>query len=113
MNALRPGTLARSWGRMTVHEWDGAEPAILFLHGNRCAARNWYLLRQLTIPVAQIYGTAGWREDTPTRLAIPEKPNIRLYRIEGAGHFLPHKRPVEVARICEEVRRMTPRRISS
>lgn len=74
-----------------------------------CAFNGFDMLRQLTVPVAEIYGTAGWREDSLMRLGIPENPNIRLHRIEGAGHFLLHERPHEVARICWEARRSIAR----
>jgi pimeloyl-ACP methyl ester carboxylesterase len=67
------------------------------------------MLQMLTIPVLEIYGTAGWRVDTLDRLAIPGNPNIQLRRIEGAGHFLLHERPDEVGRLCWETRSQTTR----
>jgi len=64
------------------------------------------MLSELTIPVVEMYGTAGWREDALTSPLIPDKPNIQIRWIHGAGHFLLHERPHEVAQVCREARAM-------
>jgi len=69
-----------------------------------CSFDGFQMLSRLEIPVTEIYGTAGRREDTMNRLAIPENPHIELRWIEGAGHFLLHERPAEVAGMCHGVR---------
>ncbi len=69
-----------------------------------CAYDGYDMLGRLTIPVAEIYGTAGWQGASAACLRIPDTPHITLHWIDGAGHFLLHERPVEVARICREMR---------
>lgn len=59
-------------------------------------------LRRATIPVLEVYGDMGRTAETLARLSIPDNPAIELRWIEGAGHYLPHERPQEVARLCEE-----------
>lgn len=57
-------------------------------------------LQGAKIPVQEVYGDAGRLPDTERRLCIPSNPNITTAWIPGAGHYLPHEAPREVARIC-------------
>jgi pimeloyl-ACP methyl ester carboxylesterase len=54
------------------------------------------------IPVLEAYGAVGRTETTRAGLRVPESPWIRVAWVEGAGHFLPHARPAEVAGLCAE-----------
>ncbi len=69
-----------------------------------CRFDGFQMLGRLEIPVVEIYGTAGRRDETMDTLAIPESRHIRIHWIEGAGHFLLHEHPAEVARVCHGVR---------
>jgi pimeloyl-ACP methyl ester carboxylesterase len=59
-------------------------------------------LQGVRIPVVEVYGEVGRTPDTERRLDIPPNPFISLEWIEGAGHYVPHAKPGEVARICGE-----------
>jgi len=52
------------------------------------------------IPVLSVYGRAGGEGMGREDLLLPAKPNIELMWLEGAGHYLPHERPREVADAC-------------
>ena len=71
-----------------------------------CAFDGYAMLEQITIPVVEIYGTVGWREDTLAKLQVPDTPYIQLRWLDGAGHFLLQERPDAVAQICREARAM-------
>ena len=60
-------------------------------------------LEATMIPVAEVYGGMGRTEGTLERLMIPSNRMIRQVWIEGAGHYLPHERPQEVAEVCEGI----------
>ncbi|MBI3986737.1 MAG: alpha/beta hydrolase [Lentisphaerae bacterium] len=59
-------------------------------------------LRKAAIPVWEVYGDCGKTKDTEKLLAVPNNPRIAIRWIQGAGHYLPHEKPVEVAQICAE-----------
>jgi pimeloyl-ACP methyl ester carboxylesterase len=44
----------------------------------------------------------GRTAETERRLGVPPNPHIRWRWVAGAGHYLPHERPAEVAAICRE-----------
>lgn len=67
----------------SVREFDGSE-----------------FLQQAEMPIYSVYGAAGRLESTRASLLVPEKDNIRVCWVEGAGHYLPQERPDEVAMIC-------------
>ena len=54
------------------------------------------------IPIAEVYGDKGRTNSTRRGLMIPDKPNIEVIWIPGAGHYLPHERPADVATIIAE-----------
>jgi pimeloyl-ACP methyl ester carboxylesterase len=60
-------------------------------------------LQHVRIPVVEVYGEAGRTPDTEKQLEIPANPCISRLWVTGAGHYLPHAKPREVARICGEV----------
>lgn len=57
-------------------------------------------LASARIPILEVYGARGRIDSTRARLMIPDNPRIRLEWISDAGHYLPHERPDEVARLC-------------
>ena len=57
-------------------------------------------LEGATIPILEVYGGMGRTRRTRRALRVPENPNIEWVWIAGAGHYLPHERPDEVARAC-------------
>jgi 3-oxoadipate enol-lactonase len=59
-------------------------------------------LARTTVPTVEVYGDAGSTPDTERALQIPKNPHIRTVWIAGAGHYLPHEKPAEIARICRE-----------
>jgi pimeloyl-ACP methyl ester carboxylesterase len=60
------------------------------------------VLRSATIPVIAAFGDVGRNDLTLKTLTIPEIPTIGMRWIPGAGHYLPHERPVEVASLIGE-----------
>jgi len=70
------------WDRFqqSVGEFDGAQ-----------------FLRGAQIPILEVYGAMGRNDRTQGNLGVPENPLIEWVWIEGAGHYLPHERPLEVA----------------
>jgi pimeloyl-ACP methyl ester carboxylesterase len=60
-------------------------------------------LQRVRIPVVEVYGDAGRTPGTEKQLEVPANPCISLRWVKGAGHYLPHANPREVARICGEV----------
>jgi pimeloyl-ACP methyl ester carboxylesterase len=67
----------------------------------RFDAYEW--LSGLEIPIIEAYGSTGRTEKTRRRLLVPDTPWLELVWIDGAGHYLPHERPAEVAEACERV----------
>jgi 3-oxoadipate enol-lactonase len=57
-------------------------------------------LASARIPVLEVYGARGRIGSTRARLMIPDNPRIRLEWIPDSGHYLPHERPDDVARLC-------------
>lgn len=53
------------------------------------------------IPIWEVYGTMGRTAQTQAMLDVPPNPMIRWVWIDGAGHYLPHEKPREVAAVCE------------
>ncbi len=60
----------------------------------------WDTLQSARIPIWEVYGGLGRAEQTQTRLQVPANPCICWRWLAGAGHYLPHERPGEVAEIC-------------
>jgi pimeloyl-ACP methyl ester carboxylesterase len=54
-------------------------------------------LRRAEIPILEIYGELGRRAESAQALRVPDNPRIAWRWIAGAGHYLPHERPAEVA----------------
>ena len=57
-------------------------------------------LQEAAIPIVEVYGEMGKSAETEALLYIPPNPRISLIWIAGAGHYLPHEKPEEVADIC-------------
>jgi hypothetical protein len=60
-------------------------------------------LRATRIPVFAAYGAMGRTASTETLLMMPPNPAIATFWIAGAGHYLPHERPLEAAGICAQL----------
>ena len=56
-------------------------------------------LERASIPIYEVFGSSGRNDLTDQRLCIPSNPNIRWVWVPNAGHYLPHERPSEVAKI--------------
>ena len=63
-------------------------------------ADAWEYLETTPLPILEVYGALGARPDAQAHLAIPQRPNIAWVWLQGAGHYLPHERPEDVAAIC-------------
>ena len=61
------------------------------------------LLQSVEMPVLQAYGGMGRNALTREKLRVPPNPHIRWRWIRGAGHYLPHERPAEVAEAAASV----------
>lgn len=67
-------------------------------------------LQNADIPILEAYGSMGRNASTRETLRVPPNPHIRWRWIRGAGHYLPHERPAEVAEAAASVwRRITER----
>jgi pimeloyl-ACP methyl ester carboxylesterase len=53
-------------------------------------------------PILEVYGDRGREKPPLAALYIPVRPNITVRWIEGASHYLPLERPVEVAQAFME-----------
>jgi len=62
----------------------------------------WPYLAGARIPILEVYGDAYLRQGTREVLRIPDNPAIVLHWIKGAGHYLPHERPEEVAALVRD-----------
>lgn len=60
-------------------------------------------LRAAGMPVFEVYGEMGKTASTEASLLIPPNPAIEIFWVPGAGHYLPHEKPVEVAKICKRM----------
>ena len=52
------------------------------------------------LPIIQVLGAAGRTADTVAKLHIPNRANVDVRWVPGAGHYLPHERPADVAAAC-------------
>lgn len=59
-------------------------------------------LKEASIPIYEVFGDMGRNDETEHLLNIPSNPYIHVKWIPDAGHYLPHERPEEVAKICIE-----------
>lgn len=57
-------------------------------------------LARAPIPVTHLYGTHGQRPGTLAGLDLLANPRASTVWIPGAGHYLPHEKPVESAAAC-------------
>ncbi|HUU22612.1 MAG TPA: alpha/beta hydrolase [Phycisphaerae bacterium] len=57
-------------------------------------------LRTARIPIIEVYGDMGRTDRTEALLGVPDNPCIEWIWIPGAGHYLPHESPRQVARAC-------------
>lgn len=57
-------------------------------------------LEKATIPILEVFGGMGKNEYTEEKLRIPPNSNVQVVWINGAGHYLPHESPTEVAELC-------------
>ena len=65
-------------------------------------------LKQTQMPIWQVYGDLGRKEDSERRLRVPNRAHILWHWVKGAGHYLPHECSADVAHICRQaVKRMT------
>ena len=62
-------------------------------------------LERAAFPIFAVYGGMGRNARTQARLRVPPNRNIRWVWIDGAGHYLPHECPAEVAAVVERLRR--------
>jgi pimeloyl-ACP methyl ester carboxylesterase len=60
-------------------------------------------LQAAEVPVFEVYGGMGRTAATEPLLMIPPNPAITTLWIAEAGHYLPHEKPLEVARICTQM----------
>jgi len=65
-------------------------------------------LRAARMPVVQVFGQMGRTDAAERLLSVPENPGVRAVWLPSSGHYLPHERPAEVARICAEAARAWP-----
>ena len=63
-------------------------------------------LKQAGIPICEVFGGLGRNDSTVQKLRIPSNPNIQWVWIPNAGHYLPHERPVEVAKVVGTLHRV-------
>ena len=61
------------------------------------------ILQSAEMPVLEAYGGMGRNASTREKLRVPPNPHIRWQWISGAGHYLPHERPAEVAEAAASV----------
>ena len=84
INAFRPAIWRTFWE--SVESFDGSPQ-----------------LRAARIPVFEVYGDMARVPSTESLLMIPSNPAISLFWIAGAGHYLAHEKPLDVARICAQM----------
>jgi pimeloyl-ACP methyl ester carboxylesterase len=103
-DSLRPGVRHNSRqladGRWTWrYDPDhGQGPGVL-----RERDRMWRDLASLRVPLAFVRGTTSQVvRDEDERQLVQLQPDVQIYRVERAGHFVQSDRPVELARIIAE-----------
>ena len=80
------------------------QPIIWKRFWNSVGAFDGYdLLQSVEMPVLQAYGGMGRNASTRKKLRVPPNPHIRWRWFSGAGHYLPHERPAEVAEAAASV----------
>lgn len=57
-------------------------------------------LETAAIPILEVYGALGRNARSEQELGVPPNPAVEWVWIPGAGHYLPHERPAEVAAAC-------------
>ena len=61
-------------------------------------------LQHAQIPILEVFGSMGRNDLTEEKLRIPSNPSIQWVWVPNAGHYLPHERPSEVAKIVDTLR---------
>ena len=61
-------------------------------------------LQHARIPICEVFGGMGRNDLTEKKLRIPPNPNIQWVWVSNAGHYLPHERPAEVAKVVGTLR---------
>ena len=59
-------------------------------------------LAAASLPICEVYGSLDFSADRMERLAIPSSLRKSIVWVEGAGHYLPREKPLEVAGICRD-----------
>jgi pimeloyl-ACP methyl ester carboxylesterase len=85
--------ISRGKARVEAADFDELRKSVVRFDGSA-------ILRDATIPIIEVYGSMGRHAGTDAGLAVPSNPRIEWVWIEGAGHYLPHERPREVAAAC-------------
>lgn len=71
-------------------------------------------LASAQLPIWSVFGEMGRTEFTDDALRIPPNEQIERVWIKNAGHYLPHEKPDEVARMClDAVRRVASARTAT
>lgn len=102
------GRIRRKWDE-TQRRWPQAVLADYWETVRRADASRF--LATTRLPVLEIYGERGEPRPTRDELAIPDRPNVELVWLEGAGHYLPLEVPGPVGQAISawlEQWRLTP-----
>jgi pimeloyl-ACP methyl ester carboxylesterase len=59
-------------------------------------------LKATRVPIWEVYGDAGRTNESERLLLVPARGNIFWHWVKGAGHYLPHESPAQVAGICHQ-----------
>ena len=55
------------------------------------------VMQHTDLPVLELYGDRGLPRPSRAALGVPDRPNIRVVWLPGAGHYLLHERADEIA----------------
>jgi 3-oxoadipate enol-lactonase len=80
--------------RFSSEAWQSFWDSVIKFDGTAC-------LQEARMPVLEVYGEMGRTPGSESMLQVPPNPTIEWAWIPDAGHYLPHERPADVARVCE------------